>query len=85
MTEEVKKVKHIINWTIWSLMALYVLVLVLIHLPSTQRFIGRQVSETLSEVLGTDVSIDRVELGFLNRIILDDVTDPRNLGAAFRA
>ena len=74
MTEEVKKLKHIINWTIWSLMALYVLVLVLIHLPSTQRFIGRQVSETLSEVLGTDVSIDRVELGFLNRIILDNVT-----------
>ena len=74
MTEEVKKLKHIINWTIWSLMALYVLVLVLIHLPSTQRFIGRQVSETLSEVLGSDVSIDRVELGFLNRIILDDVT-----------
>ena len=74
MTEEVKKLKHIINCTIWSLLVLYFITLVSIHLPATQRFIGRQVSEALSEILGTNVSIDRVELGFLNRIILDDVT-----------
>ena len=55
-------------------MALYVLALVLIHLPGIQKFMGRQVASSLSEVLGTQVSIERVELGFLNRIILDDVT-----------
>ena len=68
-----KKLKHIINWTIWSLLVLYVLVLGLIHLPATQRFIGRQVASSLSETLGTDITIQRIEFGLLNRIILDDV------------
>ena len=54
-------------------MVLYVLTLGLIHLPPVQKFIEKQAASSLSEVLGTDVSIERVELGFLNRIILDDV------------
>ncbi|MCR5242595.1 MAG: translocation/assembly module TamB domain-containing protein [Prevotella sp.] len=38
-----------------------------------QRFLGSQVAGTLSETLGTEVSVGRVHLGFLNRIIIDDV------------
>ena len=42
-------------------------------MPQVQRFIGSKVASELSEKLGTEVSIGRVDLGFLNRIIIDDV------------
>jgi uncharacterized protein involved in outer membrane biogenesis len=38
-----------------------------------QRFIGSKVAHELSEKLGTEVSVGRVDLGFLNRLIIDDV------------
>ena len=44
-----------------------------IHLSYTQHFLGRHVSGFIAEELGTDVSIERVELGFPNRLILDNV------------
>ena len=43
------------------------------HLPAAQRYIGSKVSEVLGEKLGTQVSVGRVDLGFLNRMIIDDV------------
>ena len=54
-------------------MALYGLIFVLIHLPFTQHFLGHQIADILSEKIGTDVKIERVELGFPNRLILDNV------------
>ena len=69
----VKKLKHIINWTVWGLLALYLVVLLLIHLPAIQQHMGRQAASVLSETLGTDVHVERIELGFLNRLVLDDV------------
>ena len=68
-----KKVKHIINWLLWSLLALHILLLVAIHIPFVQSFIGEQTASVLSEILGTQVSLGRVEIGFPNRIILDQV------------
>ena len=68
-----KKLKHIISWTIWSLLALYVVVLVLVHLPFVQSFLGEKTASILGDKLGTRVSVGRVDLGFLNRIIIDDV------------
>lgn len=69
----VKKLKHIINWTIWSLLALYVGTIVAIHVPAVQRLLGEKVAEAVAEKVGTKVSVGNVDLGFLNRIIIDDV------------
>ena len=69
-----KKLKHIINWTIWSLLALYIFIIVLLHLPFVQSWIGQQVAGVLSSKIGTTVSVGRVDVGFLNRLIIDDVT-----------
>ncbi len=71
--EILKKLKHIISWTIWSLLALYVLLIVLIHVPSIQSWIGQQVADAISQKLNTEVSVGRVDLGFFNRLIIDDV------------
>ena len=54
-------------------MGLYVAFVVLLQLPTTQRFLGEKVSEAIGEKLGTDVRVGRVNLGLLNRIIVDNV------------
>ena len=65
--------KYIINWTVWSIIALYLLVLLVTHLPVCQHYLGQKVSEAISSKLATEVNVGRVDLGFLNRIIVDDV------------
>jgi len=69
----VKKLKHIINWTVWSLLGLCILLAVVIHLPSFQHFFGQKVAEAVGQKLGTQVSVGNVDIGFFNRIIIDDV------------
>ncbi len=58
---------------IWSLVALYLMFILLTHLPVTQGAIGRYASSLLSDELQTEVKVGNVNLGFLNRIIIDDV------------
>ena len=69
-----KTLKHIINWTVWSLLALYLLVIGATHLPFCQDFIGKKIAQALSDKLGTYVNVGRVDIGLLNRIIIDDVS-----------
>ena len=68
-----KKLKHIISWTIWSLLTLYALFVILLQLPYVQGKLGDFVSKALSEKLGTEVQVGRIYLGFSNRFIIDDV------------
>ena len=76
----VKKVKHIINWFVWSLLALHILFLIAIHAPFVQSFLGETAASAISEKLGTKVSLGKVEIGFPNRIIFDqvDILDQSN-------
>ena len=69
-----KTVKHIINWTVWSLLALYLLLIGATRLPFCQAFLGNKVAQVLGDKLGTKVSVGRVDIGLLNRIIVDDVS-----------
>ena len=69
-----KTLKHIINWTVWSLLALYLLVIGATRLPFCQDFIGKKIAQALSDKLGTYVNVGRVDIGLLNRIIIDDVS-----------
>ena len=68
-----KKFKHICNGIIWTLIVLYMLLIVLMHLPSVQTFLGKEVAEALADKFGTKVEVGKVNLGFFNRIIVDDV------------
>lgn len=68
-----KKLKHIINWSIWSIVALYVGLMVVIHIPQIQQMLGEKVASELSSKLGTKVTVERIDLGFLNRIIIDNI------------
>ena len=68
-----KLLKHLITWTVWSLLALYFLIIAAIHLPGVQAWLGHQVADVIGQKLGTEVRVGRVDLGFLNRIVIDSV------------
>ena len=68
-----KRLKHIFNALLWTLVCLYFVVVLLLHIPAIESFVGYQVSSRITQKLGTKVQIGRVDLGFLNRLILDDV------------
>ena len=64
--------KRTIKIIIWTITGLYLTIVTLLHIPFIQNTIGECVGDALSEKLGTKVSIGRVDLGFVNRIIIDD-------------
>ncbi len=65
--------KRALNIIVWTAVGFYLVLVVLLHIPATQSFMGTLVSDALSEGLGTNVSVGRVDLGFVNRLIVDDV------------
>ena len=68
-----KKAKHIVSGFVWAVIGLYILAMILLHIPAFQTMLGKKVSEALSEKFDTEVSVGRIDLGFANRIIVDDV------------
>ena len=54
--------------------AIYLVLITLTHLPVVQRFIANETASILQKKLGTDVRIGSIDLGLLNRIIIDDVS-----------
>ncbi len=68
-----KLLKYIVNIVVWSLLTLYVLLMLFTHIPACQTFLGEKTAQAIGEKLGTNVSVGRVDLGFLNRVIIDDV------------
>ena len=67
-----RRLRKIINTVIWSLVGLYLLSVILLHIPIVQSFIGSTVAQAVSKKLGTEVVVTRVDLGFFNRIIIDN-------------
>ena len=68
-----KKLKHIINGILWTFVGVYAAVIVLLQIPTIQAYVGAQTAGILGRKLGTKVELGRIDLGFLNRIIIDDV------------
>ena len=68
-----KRLKTSINIIIWTLVAIYFTVITLLNIPAVQTFIGSEIAGMIAAKLHTSVSISRVDVGFLNRIIIDGV------------
>ena len=68
-----KTLRRIIKITIWTVIAAYVSAVLIVHVPAVQAWIGRQAAGALADKLGTKVTVGRVYLGFLNRVIIDDL------------
>jgi hypothetical protein len=69
----VRIVKWIFSIVLWTVIALNVIAFGVTRLPVTQRFLGDKVSGFVSDLLGTEVSVGRVDLGLPSRLILDDL------------
>ena len=67
-----KRFKRVINTAIWSVIGLYLLIVILLHVAAIQRFIGAKVADAVAQKLGTEVQIGKVDLGLFNRIIIDN-------------
>ena len=59
---------------LWTVVSLYLLVAVLLHIPYIQSAAASGVASLLASTLDTRVEIGRIDLGFLNRIIIDNTT-----------
>ena len=68
-----KKAKHLVGGIVWTLIGLYFFLIMLLHIPAFQSYMGKKGGELLSEKFATEVSIGRVNVGLLNRLIVDDV------------
>ena len=70
----IRTLKHIISAIIWTVIGLLLIVFILLRLPAVQEFLGQKVANALSEQLGTEVSVGKVDIGLLSsRITIDDV------------
>ena len=49
------------------------MLIVLLHLPAVQSMLGSEVADALGKKFGTKVAVGSVNLGILNRLIVDDV------------
>ena len=68
-----KILKHILSGLIWSLLVLYGVAIASFHLPYVQTKLGTEVAHLIGDELKTEVHIGNVNLGYLNRFIIDDV------------
>lgn len=68
-----EKIKKILNALIWIFFFLFISVVILTQTPSVQSFIGKKIGKVISERIGAQVNIGRVNLGFFNRLIIDNV------------
>ncbi|MBQ7419124.1 MAG: translocation/assembly module TamB domain-containing protein [Prevotella sp.] len=69
-----KTLKYILSATIWTIIGLYILMIVAFHIPPIQRYMGQKTADLLGETLGTEVTVGSINPGFLNRLIIDHVS-----------
>ncbi len=51
----------------------YFLIVLSLHIPAVKTYVGRQAASILADQMNTEVSIGSVDLGMLNRVVLDNV------------
>lgn len=69
-----KVLKHIVKGALWTIMTIYFMAVGAVHIPFIQQWIGTETGYILSKKFGTEVKISNVNFGFLNRIVIDDLT-----------
>lgn len=61
------------RWVLGIVLGLYIGTILLLNIPYVQRQMSVLVAEELASVLGSKVTIGRIDMGLLNRIIIDDL------------
>jgi ABC-type lipoprotein release transport system permease subunit len=69
----IARIKSFIRILIGILLGLYIGLLVLLNIPFVQKRLAAFASHELGHVLHTEVSVGHVDIGFYNRIIIENV------------
>lgn len=72
-SETLKHIKNIIRWAGGLLLTLFVILYIILSLPIFQTWIGSRVADVLSSLLDTRVRVERVQLGFTGRAVVDNL------------
>ena len=68
-----RRFKYFFRIFIWGFLGIHIGILVLLNLPVVQENLSSIASKELSKLLQTEVSVGHVDVGLLNRIILEDI------------
>ncbi len=68
-----KRIKYTVRILVGILIGLYAGLLMLLNIPYVQGQLSARVSKELGKLLHSEVSIGRIDMGLLNRIIIEDV------------
>lgn len=66
--------KRIITTIIWTVLIIYLMLIFALRFDSVQETIGNYTAKIIGNKLSTKVEVGRIDLGILNRIIIDDLT-----------
>ncbi len=69
----IRKLKKIVIWVLGIILGGYLCTVILLNIPYIQQKVADVVSKELSHLLGTRLTIGKVDMGLLNRIIIDDL------------
>ncbi len=68
-----KYVNKFIRIIVWTVALVYFAAIAFTHIPAVQKRLGEELSAIVARELGTYCSIGSVNLGYLNRVIIEDV------------
>ena len=68
-----RQLKYIVRILVWGIIGIHIGIVVLLNIPSVQGKLAAIVSTELRKLLNTEVSVGRIELGWLNRLHIEDV------------
>ncbi len=68
-----KTLRIIIGSIVWTVIGLYLALLIFLNLPFVQQRMGVWVASALRETIGSEVAIGRLDLGLLNWVVIDNV------------
>ena len=69
----IKRLRNIFRAFVGIVAGLYLLSIALLHIPAVQNGIASFTTSVLKDILHTEISIGKVDLGFFNRVILNDI------------
>lgn len=69
----IKTLKRTVRWIVGIVLGVYIGTIILLNIPTVQQALSTYVAEELSHILKAKLKIDKINIGFFNRIIIDDV------------
>ena len=68
-----RQMKYIVRILVWGFIGIHIGIVVLLNIPSVQNKLASMVSTELRKLLNTEVSVGHIELGWFNRLHVENI------------